>query len=90
MSIPQTVAGIDVAQAASDIVIMTAEERCQAFSTGNDPAGLDEMIRRLKKSRVELVVLEATGGLEMPNGWVAVISKATVDSLMPTEADLKG
>ena len=66
MSIPQTVAGIDVAQAASDIVIMTAEERCQAFSTGNDPAGLDEMIRRLKKSRVELVVLEATGGLEMP------------------------
>src|SRR5271169_1603461 len=53
--------GIDVAKAALDVFIGSAGG---AFSVANDEIGIRELLRQLK--RADFVILEATGGLEMP------------------------
>jgi transposase len=53
--------GIDVAKAALDVFIGSAGA---AFSVANDEVGIRELLRQLK--RADFVILEATGGLEMP------------------------
>jgi transposase len=58
-----TVVGIDVAQAALDVAIRPA---LASFRVGNDPAGLDELVARLRPLAPALVVVEATGGYEAP------------------------
>jgi transposase len=58
-----TYAGIDVAKAYLDLAVRPAgtHERLP-----NDEAGIGQVIARLRSCRPELVVLEATGGLEVP------------------------
>jgi len=53
--------GIDVAKAALDVFIGSAGA---AFSVANDEVGIRELLRQLKPA--DFVILEATGGLEMP------------------------
>src|SRR5438128_3376029 len=53
--------GIDVAKAALDVFIGSAGA---AFSVANDEVGIQELLRQLKPA--DFVILEATGGLEMP------------------------
>ena len=53
--------GIDVAKTALDVFIGSAGA---AFSVANDEVGIRELLRQLK--RADFVILEATGGLEMP------------------------
>jgi|ERR1700731_4207207 len=53
--------GIDVAKAALDVFIGSA---AAAFSVANDEVGIQELFRQLKPA--DFVILEATGGLEMP------------------------
>src|SRR5258708_8128790 len=53
--------GSDVAKAALDVFIGSAGA---AFSVANDEVGIQELLRRLKPA--DFVILEATGGLEMP------------------------
>src|SRR5260370_18748583 len=53
--------GIDVAKAALDVFIGAAGA---AFSVANDEVGIQELLRQLKPA--DFVILEATGGLEMP------------------------
>src|ERR1700719_3744280 len=55
------VVGIDVAKAALDVFIGSAGT---AFSVANDEVGIWELLRQLKPA--DFVILEATGGLEMP------------------------
>ena len=52
---------IDVAKAALDVFIGSA---AAAFSVANDEVGIQELFRQLKPA--DFVILEATGGLEMP------------------------
>ena len=53
--------GIDVAKAALEVFIGSAGA---AFSVANDEVGIQELLRQLKPA--DFVILEATGGLEMP------------------------
>lgn len=56
--------GIDVSKDRLDVVTRGAED--SSFQVGRDDSGLDELVKRLSGSeaKVQLVVLEATGGLE--------------------------
>lgn len=55
--------GIDVSKAQLDVGALPSNEQ---WSLSNEPKSLTALIRRLKKLAPELVVLEATGGLEVP------------------------
>ena len=57
----QTVIGIDVAKDRLDVHVRPSGE---AFAVARDGKGLDELVSRLRKLDVALVVLEATGGFE--------------------------
>lgn len=55
--------GIDVCKAQLDVADPSREGR---WSVPNDPRGIDALVQRLKALTPTLVVLEATGGLQMP------------------------
>lgn len=55
--------GIDVAQAHWDVAVLPTGE---AWQVGTDEASLAELLVRLEALAPRLVVLEATGGLELP------------------------
>lgn len=59
MSSVQTVAGIDVSKAWLDVVVGEQDLRI-----GNEPAGIGALVQRLVQAKVQLVVMEATGGYE--------------------------
>ena len=59
---PQVSVGIDVSKAQFDLALRP-EGR---FSVSNDEAGWAQIITRLRAVSPALVVLEATGGLEIP------------------------
>ena len=62
--------GIDVSKAALDAAVRPGGA---TFRVTNDPAGLAELVERLRPIAPALVVLEATGGYELPavreRGW---------------------
>jgi transposase len=62
MTAPEVFVGIDVSKDRLDIATRAGE----AFSEANDPAGHAALVARLRPMGVALVVLEATGGLELP------------------------
>ena len=55
--------GIDVAKAGMDIAVRPTDER---WSISNDEAGIRRLVSRLKTLEPDIVVLEASGGLELP------------------------
>ena len=55
--------GIDVAKAQLDIVVRPTDDR---WVVPNDDAGIRQLMSRLKALEPALVVVEATGGLELP------------------------
>jgi transposase len=55
--------GIDVAKARLDVAVRPTGE---AWTAPNDAAGIDAVVARLRAIAPVLVVLEATGGLEIP------------------------
>lgn len=55
--------GIDVARARLDIAVRPSGEQ---WTARNDEAGIEQLVARLKELAPTLVVLEATGGLEIP------------------------
>lgn len=55
--------GIDVAKAHLDIAVLPSGER---WTVSNDEMGIDTLVQRLQALSPTCVVLEATGGLEMP------------------------
>lgn len=62
MSLPNSVCvGIDVSKATLDVAIGTVHP---AFTVSNDLDGFDAIIAELRKYKVALIVMEATGGLE--------------------------
>jgi transposase len=59
----QTYVGIDVSKETLDVCLLPGK---QTFTVENQPVGLDQIIKRLKPLDACLVVLEATGGYEIP------------------------
>jgi transposase len=57
----RVVAGIDVSKGQLDVALLPGAERLRC---ANDSAGIGDLVKRLKASAVELVVMEATGGYE--------------------------
>jgi len=55
--------GIDVAKARLDVAIRPSGDY---WSVANDSVGIAQVVSRLQELQPELVVLEATGGLQMP------------------------
>ena len=58
-----TYVGIDVAKAQMDVVVRPTDDR---WGILRDEAGIDQLVSQLKALDPVLVVLEASGGLEMP------------------------
>jgi transposase len=56
-----TFAGIDVSKAALDVALRPGDD---AWRSTNDEAGIADLVGRLQPLRPQLIVLEATGGLE--------------------------
>ena len=61
LEVPLIFVGIDISKAQLDVAIRPS---AQTLSMSNDKVGINSLIKHLKKLRPELVVLEATGGLE--------------------------
>jgi len=55
--------GIDVSKANLDVAVVPEND---TWSTANEESSVDELVKRLKALRPRLIVLEATGGLEIP------------------------
>jgi transposase len=60
---PLRYVGIDVSKATLDVA---THPTIEAWQTTNDPAGIQALVRRLRRRRPALIVLEATGGYEHP------------------------
>ena len=59
----ETYVGIDVAKAGMDIAVRPTDE---SWAISNDEAGIRRLVSRLKTLEPDLVLLEASGGLELP------------------------
>ena len=69
----ETYVGIDVAKAQVDVAIRPADDR---WRVSHDEAGIRQMVSRLKTLEPVMVLLEASGGLELP--LVAVLAAEAV------------
>jgi transposase len=58
---PAVFAGIDVSKAALDVALRPSSEH---WRSANDETGIAELVKQLRTRAPELIVLEATGGLE--------------------------
>ena len=63
MSEPQVFVGIDVSKAQLDVALRPTED---CWHVSNDEVGIPGLVERLQAVQPTLIVLEATGGLEVP------------------------
>jgi transposase len=63
MSEPQVFVGIDVSKAQLDVALRPTEDH---WHVSNDEVGIAGLVERLQAVQPTLIVLEATGGLEVP------------------------
>jgi transposase len=75
--------GIDVAQAMLDIAVIPSGEHWQA---ANEPAALEGLVQRLHALSPSLIVLEATGGLEIPVAGMLAADGLPVVVVNPRQA----
>ena len=66
MHISYPIVGIDVSSTTLDGALLGADGKFEAMSTGNTKAEARKLAKALAKRKVTLVVLEATGGYEIP------------------------
>lgn len=77
-----TYVGIDVAKDHLDVVFRPGGEY---LKTTNDERGIASVVDRLQDEKVELVVLEATGGLEQPAAAAIAVSGSPVSIVNPRQ-----
>jgi len=65
MTVAYPIAGIDVAKHSLDLAVLDADQNCASSSLASDEDALKKLAQRLLAKGVRLVVLEATGGLEV-------------------------
>lgn len=76
------VVGIDVSKATLDVASLSVSEALQ-FS--NDGSGIDDLTKRLKDSKADLVVMEATGGYETAAATALVAAGLRVAVVNPRQ-----
>jgi transposase len=74
--------GIDVSKDFLDVASTDSDE-VQRLS--NDPAGWTSLIERLRQSKPERIVLEATGGLERPLAMILAATELRVSVVNPRQ-----
>lgn len=79
--VPQYI-GIDVSKDALDVAIGDRP----SFRVPNNPEGFDQLLGRLREQDIGLVVLEATGGLEVPCAAVLAAAGLPTAVINPRQA----
>ena len=79
---PEVFAGIDVSKARLDVAV----EGAPPFAVGNTPEGVADLVARLRAVGPALVVLEATGGLELPAVAALAAAGLAVAAINPRQA----
>jgi transposase len=74
--------GIDVSKDRLDVAVGREESGHELFQVARDEGGLSELVTRLGKS-IELIVLEATGGLERDVAAALAVAKLPVAVVNP-------
>lgn len=75
--------GIDVAKARLDVALHPSEEN---WTVTHDEAGIAAVVERLVTERPALVILEATGGLELALVAALVAAEVPVQAINPRQA----
>jgi transposase len=83
MSTPLFFVGIDVSKAHLDVAL---RPRGDVFRLDNTPAGLGELVARLTPLAPTLIVLEATGGYELPAVAACQAAGLPVAAINPRQA----
>jgi transposase len=66
LTISYPIVGIDISSTTLDVAILHADNSWKALSVANDKAGAKKLARQLEKLAAKIVVVEATGGYELP------------------------
>ncbi len=74
--------GIDVAKARVDVAL---GRQGAVFQVARDDKGLAELVKRLKEVKPELVVMEATGGLQLPVAAALSVAGLSVAVVNPRQ-----
>ncbi len=80
---PEVFVGIDVAKARLDVGLHPSGE---TWAAEHDEAGIATLVERLAALRPTLVILEATGGLELPLAAALVAAEVPVQVVNPRQA----
>lgn len=83
MAKPECFIGIDVSKSALDVHILPDE---RALKFDNDPDGIKALCKKLKKFRPQLIILEATGGLQLPVASALGLKELPVAIINPRQA----
>lgn len=83
MAKPERFVGIDVSKSTLDVHVLPEG---QDFSFVNDVDGIKSLCKKLGKLRPHLVVLEATGGLQVPAATALGLKKLPVSVINPRQA----
>ena len=78
----RTFVGIDIAKDRLDVAVRPSGE---TFSLGRDAAGIDRLIAKLKEIGPILIVMEATGGFEMPVASALAASRLAIAVVNPRQ-----
>ncbi len=74
--------GIDVAKARVDVAL---GRQGAVFQVARDDKGLAELVKRLKEAKAKLVVMEATGGLQLPVAAALSVAGLSVAVVNPRQ-----
>ena len=74
--------GIDVAKLSLEIAVLSSEAH---WEVSNDDPGIASVVKRFKETGPTLIVLEATGGLEMPVSTALAKAKLPVVIINPRQ-----
>lgn len=72
--------GIDVASKEHQVFVRPTGKQ---MAVANTPAGIDGLVTRLSKLKPALIVVEATGGLEVPLVWALHVAKLPIVAVNP-------
>ena len=75
--------GIDVCQKYLDVYVRPLEK---LFQVTNDEVGISKLVQTLKKIQPELIVLEATGGMEIDAATQLTQAELAVAIINPRQA----
>lgn len=82
--------GIDVSKAQLDVAVCPtaerAEERTERWNVSNDDTGIDRLVNRLRELQPARIVLEATGGMEVPASVALAVAGLPVVVVNPRQA----